>query len=196
MKGKSAADRIIIGIAGGSGSGKSTISDLIRTRLHPHPVEVIGLDRFFKPIADMPAYWSSYHGTNRPDFNRPDSLMADEMISFCRSVSGRGVALLEGHFALYYPELRQLMDVKCFVEAGIEEMLKRRTERNLANNYGGGAEEIFHYNRECVAPAYQRHILPTRAYADIVIPNDPASGAERDAIIDALCARILTVIAA
>jgi uridine kinase len=187
---KNSADRIIIGIAGGSGSGKSTVSDLIKKGLHPHPAELVALDRFFKPVEELPTYWSAYHGSDRPNFNRPDSLKVDEMVSFCRKMSGHKIFLLEGHFALYYPGMRELMDIKCFVDIDIAEMLRRRTERNIANNYGGGPEEIFHYNKECVVPEYHSHILPTRAHADILIPNDTASRAERDAIIDALCASV------
>jgi uridine kinase len=81
--------------------------------------------------------------------------------------------------------------VKCFVDVDLDEMLERRTLRNLAGGYGGGAENIWHYNRECVGPEYIRYLLPTRAYADIVIPNQDARADERDAILQALCAAIL-----
>ena len=83
------------------------------------------------------------------------------------------------------------MDVKCFVEADLEEMLARRTERNLAAEYGGGLDTILNYNRECVEPNYNRYILPTRAYADLVIPNGNSSGSARDGIIASLCKSIL-----
>ncbi len=181
---------VTIGIGGGSGSGKSTVAAMLRERLQPLTVEVIGLDRFFKPPEQMPTYWSSLHGAPRPNFNRPESLDHEAMLAFCRNIAGPDVLLLEGHFALYFAPMRQLMDIKCFVEVEVEEMLRRRTERNLRNHYGGTAEEIFHYNRECVAPEYQRHILPTRAHADWIIPNSTTHTAARDAMIDRLCAEI------
>ena len=83
------------------------------------------------------------------------------------------------------------MDVKCFVDIDLSEMLERRTRRNLVAGYGGSAENIWHYNRECVGPEYIRYLLPTRAYADIVIPNQRGMEAERDAILQTLCEAIL-----
>ena len=181
-----------IGVAGGSGSGKSTICDLMRTGLQPCAVTIIALDRFFKPTDQLPTYDSLYHGDRRPDFNRPDSLRVDEMIAFCRGVDGADVVIFDSHFGLYYPEIRALMDIKCFVAVDPAEMLDRRTRRNLAIGYGGDRETILNYNRECVLPRYEEFILPTRNYADIVIPNGSAETAERDRWIGALCHRIRT----
>jgi len=178
-----------IGVAGGSGSGKTTVCRLIADGLRPRVCEVIGLDRFFKPVDLLPRYRSSLHAEPRPDFNRPDSLMAGEMAAHCRAVTG-GVVLFDGHFALHYPAMRDLMDVKCYVDAPLEEMLRRRTERNLAAGYGGDRETILAYNRECVVPGYEAYILPTRGFADIVIPNGPEDAGARDALIRALCAAI------
>jgi uridine kinase len=95
---------------------------------------------------------------------------------------------------LCYPEMRQLLDIICFVDAGIEAMLERRTERNLAANYGGDRDTILHYNRECVVPGYERYILPSRQHADVIIPNGSSATAERDALIQALCHRIVTAV--
>jgi uridine kinase len=83
------------------------------------------------------------------------------------------------------------MDVKCFVDIDLNEMLERRMRRNLAEGYGGGEEVIRHYNQECVGPEYIKYLLPTREYADIVIPNQRVLAAERDAILTALCEAIL-----
>ncbi len=191
LRDKTPGNQIIIGLAGGSGSGKSTVAKKIRAGLPGRKVEIFALDRFFKPEAEMPRYWSAYHGCARPHYNHPDSLKVDEMVAFCEQVSGFDVVLLDGHFCLYYPEMRRRMDVKCFVDIDLDEMLERRTRRNLAEGYGGGAENIWHYNRECVGPEYIRYLLPTRAYADIVIPNQAGRAAEQDDILQALCEAIL-----
>lgn len=179
-----------IGIAGGSGAGKSLIAESMRNGLQPCTVEVVKLDRFFKPADQLPTYYSDYHRALRPDFNRPDSLRVEEMIAFCRSIAGVDVVIFDGHFGLYYAELRALMDVKCFVAAESAEMLARRTRRNLAAGYGGDQETILNYNRECVLPRYQEFILPTRSHADIVIPNGHTDNSERDRLIDMLCRKI------
>jgi uridine kinase len=190
LRDKTPGSQIIIGLAGGSGSGKSTVAALIKAGLPGLNVAVFALDHFFKPEDEMPKYWSDYHGCARPHYNHPDSLKVDEMVAFCQHISGFEVALLDGHFCLYYPAMRQLMDVKCFVDVDLDEMLERRTARNLAGGYGGGEEVIRHYNRECVGPEYIKYLLPTREYADIVIPNQDARIGERDAILRKLCEAI------
>ncbi len=191
LRDKQPGSQLIIGIAGGSGSGKTTVAEKMKACLQGRSVELVGLDRFFKPEAELPRYWSDYHRAECPHYNHPDSLRVDEMLAFCKKRSGFEAILLDGHFALYYPAMRRLMDIKCFVDIDLDEMLERRTQRNLAVGYGGSAENIWYYNRECVGPEYVRYLLPTRDYADIVIPNQAARQAERDAIIQALCQAIL-----
>ena len=192
LRHKTLSDPVRIGIAGGSGSGKTSVAQRIKAGLPSCRVEIIGLDRFFKPEAELPRYWSDFHKEERPNYNHPDSLNVADMLEFCSSLSGFNVILFDGHFALYYPQMRQLMDIKCFVDIDLSEMLERRTQRNLAANYGGSAENIWHYNRECVAPQYIHYLLPTRAYADIVIPNNPTSVGEQNEILQSLCQAVRT----
>jgi len=191
LRDKTPGSQLVIGLAGGSGSGKSTVAQIIKAGLPGRSVEHAVLDHFFKSEEEMPRYWSDYHHSERPHYNHPDSLKVDEMVAFCQQISGYEVVLLDGHFCLYYPAMRRLMDVKCFVDVDLDEMLERRTLRNLAEGYGGSAEVIWHYNRECVGPEYIRYLLPTRDYADIVIPNQGARIMERDAILQVLCETIL-----
>lgn len=179
-----------LGIGGGSGSGKSTIAALIRERLLPLTTEVITLDRFFKPADQLPTYYSAHLGSHQPDYNAPDSLMVAEMVAHCRQYPAADVYLLDGHFSLHYPELRALMDLRLFVAADLEEMLERRTARNLAAGYGGSREHILAYNRECVVPGYLGYIEPSRRFADFEIPNNQTDTAERVALVATLCTRI------
>ena len=179
-----------LGIGGGSGSGKSTITALIREQLLPLTTEVITLDRFFKPPDQLPKYYSTYLGSHHPDYNTPDSLLVDEMVAHCRQYPTAQVHLLDGHFSLHYPELRALMDLRIFVATDLELMLERRTTRNLTAGYGGNHEHILAYNRECVVPGYLRHIEPSRHFADLEIPNNQIDTTERDTLIAVLCAKI------
>ena len=179
--------QVTMAIAGGSGSGKSTIAVAIAEGLQPLRVEVVGLDRFFKERADLPRYFSKQDNEYHADYNRPDSLRVDDMVVACSKPTEADVVIFDGHMALCYPRMRRLFDVSCFVEVEIEGMLVRRTERNLGANYGGDRETILHYNRECVVPGYERYILPSKKHADIVIPNTCSSLAARDEMIATLC---------
>lgn len=184
-----------IGIGGGSGSGKSTLCALIRQHLLPLTAEVTTLDRFFKPADQLPRYYSTYLGSPQPDYNAPDSLMLAGMVAHCRQYPAAAVHILDGHFSLYYLEMRELMDLRIFVAADLERMLERRTARNLATGYGGDRAHILAYNRECVVPGYVGYIEPSRRFADLEIPNNQADTAVRDALIAALCASIRLALA-
>ena len=185
-------DAVILGIAGGSGAGKSTISQIIESELGALKVERICLDSFFLPFNKMPTYYSDYLGKEQPNFNRPDSIDFEGMIEFCQEAQTVfNLIILDGHLTLHHEEMRNLMHIKCFVTVDIEEMLERRTTRNLDANYGGSKHDILHYNKECVLPMYYQYILPTKKYADIRIPNSSKEHLERDVVIKQLCRDIL-----
>lgn len=179
-----------LGLGGGSGSGKSTVAAQIRQLLLPLTTEVVTLDRFFKPADQLPRYYSAHLGSPQPDYNAPGSLLVPQMVEHCRQYPAADVHLLDGHFSLHYPELRQLMDLRLFVSADLERMLERRTARNLAAGYGGSHEHILAYNRECVVPGYVGYIEPSRRFAHLEIPNDAEHTGARDTLIAALCSRI------
>ncbi len=184
-----------IGIGGGTGSGKSTVAEEVVRRLEGrYRVHLIHQDQFFKPVDQLPTFYSEFHQEPRPDFNRPDSFRVEVMVAHCAAVSGYDVVILEGILALYYPALRQLMDIKCYIDTPLEEMLIRRTERNLARGYGGPFAEIAHYNLECVTPQHLRYNLPTRRFANIIIPNGLHEEGEREAGVGRLCSMIVGAI--
>jgi uridine kinase len=183
--------QLFIGIGGGSGSGKTTIAKAIEKQLSGLDVLLLNQDRFFKTLDELPTFYSEFMKRPYPDFNRPDSFKIDEMFAFCKQISGHDLVILEGILALYYPELRRLMDIKCYVTIPLDEMLIRRTSRNLAAGYGGSYEEIAHYNLECVVPQHGRYNAPTQRFADILIPNGSGDEAQRDAIVTQLCDKIM-----
>ncbi len=117
--------------------------------------------------------------------------MVERMIAYCREIKHSGVVIFDGHFALYYPEMRELMDIKCYVHVDLEETLERRTVRNLSAGYGGSRENILAYNRECVVPRHKQFIQPASGFADILIRNNKSDIPERDALLNALCRKIL-----
>lgn len=185
------AKQLFIGIGGGTGSGKSTVAAEVVGRFgESYRVHLIHQDQFFKPVDQLPTFYSDYHQAPRPDFNRPDSFRVEAMVEHCTAVSGYDVVILEGILVLYYSALRQLMDIKCYIDTPLDEMLIRRTERNLARGYGGPFAEIAHYNLECVTPQHLRYNLPTRRFADIIIPNGLHEEEEREVGVERLCGQV------
>ena len=175
--------QLFIGIGGGTGSGKTTMARKLAAGLRPLAVHLIRQDKFFKPIAELPTYYSDFHQKPCPDFNRPDSVRIGALLAACSAVSGYDVGILEGILVLYYAELRALMDICCYVETPLAEMLIRRTIRNHSVGYGGTLEEIGYYNVECVTPQHRRYNWPTKRFADVVIPNGLGDEALRDKVI-------------
>lgn len=183
-------NQVVMGLTGGSGSGKTTISEIIKRKLSDFHVNIVHLDQFFYPVDEMPKYFSKYLGKSQPNFNRPEAINFQSMVAFCSTLPKFDLHIFDGHFALYNPLMRALMDVKCFITIDIHEMLDRRTIRNLKNSYGGDEANIRNYNMECVVPMYQQYILPCKEHADVIIPNSSVDIAERDQIIEMLCTSI------
>lgn len=178
---------LFLGIGGGSASGKTTIARSIQEHLAPLEVTLIHQDRFFKPVEELPTYYSEIHSGPKPDYNRPDSFRREEMFDFCRNIDGADVVILEGILALYYEELREWMDIRCYVEADADERIIRRIKRNLAR---WSYDEIVDYYLESVRYQHARYNAPTQAHADLVIPGGMADTAQRDRMIESLCGAI------
>ena len=186
------SDRVFVGIGGGSASGKSTIAARIAEQLAPLAVEVICQDRFFKPTDQLPTYPSMLRDRPWPDHNHPDSFDRERMFAHCRSagdgaVDGCDVVIFEGILALHYAELRELMDVKCYVVADADERIVRRVKRNLPRSK---VEDITDFYLESVRHQHERYNAPTQRHADLVIPGGMADQAEREALLAALCTAI------
>lgn len=171
--------QINIAVAGGSGSGKTTFSNKLINYLESKNI-IVSLDQFFKEKSQLPKYYSKHYQKYFPDFNNPASFKITELLEYCQNISNYNFVIFDGHFALYYPELRKLMDIMVFVDADISRQLKRRTKRNLKRAYGGTKENIFNYNQECVLPAYNKYIKPSKQFANIIIDNNKESESELD----------------
>jgi uridine kinase len=179
---------LFIGIGGGSAAGKTTVARDVRQRLAPRSVEIICQDRFFKPVGEIPTYESATHDGPRPDYNQPDSFRRAPMFDYCRQADGADVVILEGILVLHFPELRDLMDVKCYVSADVDERIVRRIGRNLSL---WPFDEIANYYLESVRHQHERYNAPTQRYADLVISGGMAEAEERGVLLSVLCDAIL-----
>ncbi len=181
---------LIIGIAGGTGSGKTTVVNKIVNTLPAEMVAVIPQDSYYKSQWDVPE-----EQRKKTNFDHPDAFewpllshQIDELrhgraieqptysyLTCTRQketvhVEPHEVIIVEGIMALYDKSLRDLMDLKIFVDAEPDERLLRVIERDIAER-GHPLEMLINKYRNVLKPMHDEFIEPTKQYADIIIPN-------------------------
>lgn len=181
---------LIIGIAGGTGSGKTTVVRRIVDTLPPDMVAVIPQDSYYNDQSDLPLEVRKQTNFDHPDaFEWPllaqqiDELRHGRAIEqptysylTCTRlpetvhVEPRDVIIVEGIMTLYDRKLRDLMDLKIFVDAEPDERLLRVIERDMAER-GHPLEMLIGKYRHVLKPMHDEFIEPTKQYADIIIPN-------------------------
>ncbi len=181
---------IIIGIAGGTGSGKTTVVQKIVESLPEGSVAVIPQDSYYKcqdhltmeerkatnfdhPDAfEWPLFAKQIdelrngHAIEQPTYSYITSTRLAETVH----VEPKPVIIVEGIMALYSKDLRELMDLKVFVDAGADERLLRVIKRDIAER-GHPLEMLIDKYRNVLKPMHDEYIEPTKRYADIIIPN-------------------------
>ena len=200
---------LIIGIAGGSGSGKTTVVRKMIERLPAETVSVMSQDAY---------YWDNGHITpeekKKINFDHPDSIEWDLLVedldrlrsgtpiempiytytSCARSdktirVEPRQVIIVEGILILTQEELRKRFSVKAFVDAESDERLMRILRRDILER-GRDIEAVLKHYNHFVKPMHFQFIEPTKRYADIIIPQ----GGENEVAIEILASRIKTIL--
>lgn len=193
----------IIGVAGGSGSGKTTVTRRVIETLGSG-VAVINQDNYYKDQSHMPFSERLKTNYDHPaafdwELLRRDLLMLMtgktiqmpeyDFVEHTRAahttaVSGN-VIVLEGFFALYDDELRNLMNLKVFVDADADVRFIRRLQRDTTER-GRSVESVITQYLEFVRPMHLGFVEPTKRYADIIIPH----GGMNEPALDMLAARI------
>ena len=160
----------IIGIAGGTASGKSTLARKLVEDLAELRVTVIGMDKYFR--ADKPVHRAPLTGQEWPDFNSPDSFHLDQLVTDLDAlVSAPGapdVVVIEGLMTLQHEPLRERLHLRVFVDAPADERIVRRLRRNMAER-GLSFEEIAAYYLQAVRFRHEEFVEPTRWFADVII---------------------------
>lgn len=196
---------LIIGIAGGTGSGKTTVTQKILDRLDPESVIVLRHDYYYKDLA-------SFNGLppERINFDHPDALETTLMIehlsnlkkgrsiqqpvydytSYRRSnesldVTPKSVIIVEGILIFVEKALRTLMDIKIFVDTDADERLLRRLKRDLLQR-GRTIESVMLQYVSTVKPMHLEFVEPSKRWADIIIPE----GGENEVAIDMVVTKI------
>ena len=180
-------DCIIIGIAGGTGSGKSTFTNRLRDRFGDN-ITVIYHDNYYKRHDDIP-----FEERKKLNYDHPDALETDLLIEHIKRlrngesiecpvydytvhnrsdktvrIDPRKIILIEGILLLADPRLRSLLDIKIYVEADADERILRRILRDVKER-GRDIDNIVEQYLTTVKPMNYLYVEPTRATADIVI---------------------------
>ncbi|MCI7287540.1 MAG: uridine kinase [Parabacteroides sp.] len=181
---------IIIGIAGGTGSGKTTVVRKIVNSLAPGEVVLLPQDSYYKDSSHVPAELRQQINFDHPDaFDWPLLLQHIQMLKEGKSieqpvyhyqtssrlaetihVEPRPVIIIEGILALCDPDLRNMIDLKIFVDADPDERLIRVIQRDVVER-GRTAEAVMERYTRVLKPMHQQFIEPTKRYADLIIPE-------------------------
>lgn len=181
---------VIIGVAGPSGSGKSLLASTIVKELGSKKVVVITEDAYYKDLGDMPQNIRS-----ECNFDHPDSLdhglllqhlkilregkevaipqydhSTHQRLDSKKIISNHTIIVLEGILLLYEPKLRDLMDIKIFVDTPLDICFIRRLERDIVER-NRTVESVIKQYVKTVRPMYQQFIEPSKRNADIIIPK-------------------------
>ena len=182
---------LIIGIAGGTGSGKTTVVHQIMNELPQTEVGIISQDHYYKETTQL-----SFDERALINFDHPRAIDFELLVEQLKALKAgevinqpvysfvthnrtddtvvthpRKVMIVEGILILANAELRALFDVKIFVHADSDERLIRRLKRDIAER-GRDMEEVLARYQNTLKPMHEQFIEPTKTFADIIIPND------------------------
>lgn len=182
---------LIIGIAGGTGSGKTTVVNKIVQHLPEGEVCVIPQDSYYKSTDNL-----SFEERTKINFDHPRAIDFDLLIQHLKALKKgktinqpvysfathnrtkdvikthpKKVVIVEGILIFNNEELRNLFDIKIFVHADTDERLIRRLRRDILER-GRDVEEVLNRYQITLKPMHQQFIEPTKNFADIIIPND------------------------
>lgn len=180
----------IIGIAGGTGSGKTTVVRKIAQALPPHYVAVVPLDSYYNDTTDMTDEERKAINFDHPDafdwkllIKQINMLRRGEAIeqptySYILSnrlketvhVEPKPVIIIEGIMTLINKKLRDLMDLKIFVDTDSDERLIRNIQRDTVER-GRTVEQVVERYLDVLKPMHEQFIEPTKRYADLIIPQ-------------------------
>lgn len=179
----------IIGVAGGTGSGKTTVVKKIVEALPPHYVTVVPLDSYYNDTSDMTDAERKAINFDHPDAfdwellnKHVRQLKAGEAVeqptySYILSnrlpetvhVEPKPVILIEGIMTLVNKELRDMMDIRIFVDTDSDERLIRNIQRDVVER-GRTVDMVIDRYLEVLKPMHEQFIEPSKKYADIIIP--------------------------
>ncbi len=200
---------VVIGIAGGSGSGKTTVQRRVMERFGPRRIALLDHDAYYRDLDHL-----APEDRARFNFDHPDALETDLMVrhldallagediekptySFethsrqeaTETIAPRPVILVEGILVLAEPSLRERMDVKIYVDAPDDVRLMRRITRDL-HERGRPIDSVLEQYRRTVRPMHLEFVEPSKRHADVIIPR----GGRNQVAIDMVLARVQSLL--
>jgi uridine kinase len=201
---------VIIGIAGGTGSGKTTVAQAIYDRVGSGRIEWISHDSYYRNFEGL-----SPEERHKINFDHPDSLETELLIRHLdvlakgssvevplydfaahtrrtdtQRVEPRRVVIVEGILVLAEPELRKRIDIKLFVDTPADIRFMRRLIRDIQTR-GRTLDSVVHQYMTTVRPMHEEFVEPSKRYADLIIPE----GGENQVALDAIISRVETLLA-
>ncbi|KAL7232669.1 hypothetical protein ACSBR2_010641 [Camellia fascicularis] len=197
----------IIGVAGGTASGKTTVCNMIVLQLRDQRIVLVSQDSFYYSLNDK-----QLEKVNEYNFDHPDAFNTELLLSCMeklkhgqavnipnydvkshkcvepeRKVNPSDVIILEGILVLQDPRVRDLMNMKIFVDTDSDVRLARRIQRDTTDRERN-IENVLDQYTKFVKPSFDEFILPSKKHADIIIPR----GADNDVAIDLIVQHIRT----
>ncbi|WP_105955951.1 uridine kinase [Apilactobacillus quenuiae] len=200
---------VVIGVTGGSGSGKTTVSRAIFNQLLGHSIMILQQDSYYKDQShktwaereetnyDHPLAFDTdlliddihkllnYESIEKPVYDYTKLNRSDKTIT----QEPRDVIILEGILILDDKRLRDLMDIKVFVDTDDDIRILRRIQRDTKER-GRTLDEVVQQYLETVRPMYNQFVEPSKRYADIIVPE----GGKNQVAIDLLTTKIQSIL--
>jgi len=203
----------LVGIAGGSGSGKTTfahkIAEIVHRELERDEISILSMDSYYLPSEPK----SHLTETGKPNFDHPSAFdwellrfhleslkkgdsIAVPIYNFAKSarennqtkkIGPSSIVLFEGIFSLFLKEIRDILDIKVFLHVDADIRFTRRLHRDV-NERGRSLESVIAQYYETVRPMYQKYLDPQRQYADFIV------GEENDNAAKILSARLKEIL--
>jgi uridine kinase len=198
-------DPLVIGIAGGSGSGKTTVAQVILQRVGPDRIAYLQHDSYYKDLSGLPPAQR-----DEVNFDHPNSLETELLIQHIASlrdgkpvevpiydfstdsrtsrtftIEPRRVIIVEGILIFTEAKLREMFDVKIFVDTDSDLRFIRRLERDIKER-GRTTESVIEQYQHTVRPMHLEFVEPSKRYADVIIPR----GGFNTAALDMVVARV------
>ncbi len=193
---------LVIGIAGGSGSGKTTVANVILERVGEQHIAYLPHDAYYKDLSALP-----HNQRTQINFDHPNSLDTDLLIQHVkqlinhepidlpiydfkihtrttqtRRIQSQPVILVEGILIFVERELRDLFDVKIFVDTDADIRFIRRLERDITER-GRSTESVINQYLSTVRPMHLEFVEPSKRYADVIIPEGGLNVVAMDMVV-------------